>query len=62
MKGGDCKDAFVAWKLCAEESDKNEEDSVEKCFEEVKHEENEAESVNNDQNTGSKDVEERAEI
>ncbi|KAL2937945.1 SH3 domain and tetratricopeptide repeat-containing protein 1 [Bienertia sinuspersici] len=33
IKGGGCKDTFVAWKLCAEESNKNEEDSVEKCFE-----------------------------
>ncbi|KAL2904024.1 Chaperone protein DnaJ [Bienertia sinuspersici] len=91
MKGGGCKDEFVAWELCVEESEKNEEDIVEKCFEvtanlkkcmeahsdyyepilraekaaeeEVKQElERESESVNNDQNSGSTAVEERAEF
>ncbi|OVA12217.1 GCK [Macleaya cordata] len=33
MKGGGCKDSFTAWEKCMEESEKNKEDVVEKCFE-----------------------------
>lgn len=33
MKGGGCKDAFVAWENCIEEAEKKNEDIVEKCFE-----------------------------
>ncbi|XP_021739960.1 uncharacterized protein LOC110706359 [Chenopodium quinoa] len=33
MKGGGCKDEFVAWEKCVEDSEKNQEDIVEKCFE-----------------------------
>ncbi|KAL5553735.1 hypothetical protein UlMin_041136 [Ulmus minor] len=33
MKGGGCKDSFVAWENCIEEAEKNKEDIVEKCFE-----------------------------
>ncbi|KAK1283958.1 hypothetical protein QJS10_CPB21g00588 [Acorus calamus] len=32
MKGGGCKDAFVAWEACVEEAEKNKEDVVEKCY------------------------------
>ncbi|KAJ6829734.1 uncharacterized protein M6B38_356335 [Iris pallida] len=32
MKGGGCKDEFVAWEKCVEEAEKNEEDIAEKCF------------------------------
>lgn len=32
MKGGGCKDAFIAWENCVEEAEKNKEDIVEKCF------------------------------
>ncbi|XP_058095052.1 uncharacterized protein LOC131240680 [Magnolia sinica] len=33
MKGGGCKEEFIAWEKCVEEADKNQEDVVEKCFE-----------------------------
>ncbi|KAK9276287.1 hypothetical protein L1049_005818 [Liquidambar formosana] len=33
MKGGGCKDSFVAWEKCIEEAEKKKEDIVEKCFE-----------------------------
>ncbi|XP_057543519.1 uncharacterized protein LOC130821754 [Amaranthus tricolor] len=33
MKGGGCKDAFIAWEQCVDEGEKNKEDIVEKCFE-----------------------------
>ncbi|KAJ4963832.1 hypothetical protein NE237_023771 [Protea cynaroides] len=33
MKGGGCRDEFIAWENCIEEAGKNEEDIVEKCFE-----------------------------
>ncbi|KAL8104633.1 uncharacterized protein LOC141676635 [Apium graveolens] len=33
MKGGGCKDDFVAWEKCIEEAEKNQEDIVDKCFE-----------------------------
>ncbi|KDP39655.1 hypothetical protein JCGZ_02675 [Jatropha curcas] len=33
MKGGGCKDAFIAWENCIEEAENNNEDIVEKCFE-----------------------------
>ncbi|KAL6291893.1 hypothetical protein ACE6H2_000035 [Prunus campanulata] len=33
MKGGGCKESFTAWEQCIEESEKNKEDIVEKCFE-----------------------------
>ncbi|XP_010242687.1 PREDICTED: uncharacterized protein LOC104586972 [Nelumbo nucifera] len=33
MKGGGCKDAFIAWEKCIEDAEKNKEDIVEKCFE-----------------------------
>ncbi|KAA8532954.1 hypothetical protein F0562_032929 [Nyssa sinensis] len=33
MKGGGCKDNFIAWEKCIEEVEKNKEDIVEKCFE-----------------------------
>lgn len=32
MKGGGCKDSFVAWEKCIEEAEKNNEEIVEKCF------------------------------
>ncbi|GFZ21481.1 GCK domain-containing protein [Actinidia rufa] len=32
MKGGECREAFVAWEKCIEEAEKNKEDIVEKCF------------------------------
>ncbi|CAH8388976.1 unnamed protein product [Eruca vesicaria subsp. sativa] len=33
MKGGGCKDSFVAWEVCVEEAEKNKEDIVTKCME-----------------------------
>ena len=33
MKGGGCRDGFIAWEKCIEEAEKNKEDVVEKCFE-----------------------------
>jgi len=33
MKGGSCKDAFVAWEACVDEAKEKEEDFVERCFE-----------------------------
>jgi hypothetical protein len=33
MKGGGCKDAFVAWEDCIKQVEENNEDIVEKCFE-----------------------------
>lgn len=33
MKGGGCRDSFVAWENCVAEAENNEEDIVEKCFE-----------------------------
>ncbi|XP_002525694.2 uncharacterized protein LOC8286502 [Ricinus communis] len=33
MKGGGCKDAFVAWENCIQDAENNNEDIVEKCFE-----------------------------
>ena len=33
MKGGGCKDAFVAWEKCIQEAEDKNEDIVEKCFE-----------------------------
>lgn len=33
MKGGGCKDTFVAWENCIAEAEKNKDDIVEKCFE-----------------------------
>ncbi|XP_029116296.1 uncharacterized protein [Elaeis guineensis] len=33
MKGGGCKEAFIAWEKCVEEADKTGEDAVDKCFE-----------------------------
>ncbi|XP_050235493.1 uncharacterized protein LOC126685072 [Mercurialis annua] len=33
MKGGGCKDTFVAWEDCVQESENKNEDIVEKCFE-----------------------------
>ncbi|KNA24197.1 hypothetical protein SOVF_017950 [Spinacia oleracea] len=32
MKEGGCKDEFIAWEKCVEDSEKNHEDIVEKCF------------------------------
>ncbi|XP_030448843.1 uncharacterized protein LOC115671420 [Syzygium oleosum] len=32
MKGGGCRDAFVAWEVCVQDAEKNEEDLVDKCF------------------------------
>ena len=32
MKGGECRETFVAWEKCIEEAEKNKEDIVEKCF------------------------------
>ena len=31
MKGGGCKESFVAWEKCIEEAEKNKEDIVDKC-------------------------------
>ncbi|KAL9246368.1 hypothetical protein vseg_019912 [Gypsophila vaccaria] len=33
MKGGGCKDVFVAWEKCVEEGEKKNEDIADKCFE-----------------------------
>uniref|UniRef100_A0A7N0ZVY8 GCK domain-containing protein n=1 Tax=Kalanchoe fedtschenkoi TaxID=63787 RepID=A0A7N0ZVY8_KALFE len=33
MKGGGCKDAFVAWEECIEAAERGKEDIAEKCFE-----------------------------
>lgn len=33
MKGGGCKDSFIAWEDCVEEAEKNKEDIVTKCME-----------------------------
>ncbi|GMH01751.1 hypothetical protein Nepgr_003590 [Nepenthes gracilis] len=33
MKGGGCRESFIAWEKCVEEAEKNKEDAVEKCFE-----------------------------
>lgn len=33
MKGGGCKDAFVAWEKCMQEAEKRDEDIVDKCSE-----------------------------
>lgn len=33
MKGGGCKESFIAWENCVEEAEKNKEDLVEKCSE-----------------------------
>ncbi|CAI0391041.1 unnamed protein product [Linum tenue] len=33
MKGGGCKDAFIAWEDCVKEADNAQEDLVEKCSE-----------------------------
>uniref|UniRef100_A0A5B6YTG0 GCK domain-containing protein n=1 Tax=Davidia involucrata TaxID=16924 RepID=A0A5B6YTG0_DAVIN len=33
MKGGGCRDSFIAWEKCIEETEKNKDDIVEKCFE-----------------------------
>ncbi|POO03487.1 GCK [Trema orientale] len=32
MKGGGCRESFIAWENCIEEAEKNKEDIVEKCF------------------------------
>ncbi|KAI3934662.1 hypothetical protein MKX01_012202 [Papaver californicum] len=32
MKGGGCKDSFIAWEKCMEEAEEKKEDVVEKCF------------------------------
>ncbi|KAK9130113.1 hypothetical protein Sjap_010600 [Stephania japonica] len=32
MKGGGCKESFIAWEKCVEEAETNKEDVVEKCF------------------------------
>lgn len=33
MKGGGCKETFIAWEKCVEEAEKSKEDVAEKCFE-----------------------------
>lgn len=33
MKGGGCRDQFIAWENCIEAAEKNKEDIVDKCFE-----------------------------
>ncbi|MQL77815.1 hypothetical protein Taro_010203, partial [Colocasia esculenta] len=33
MKGGPCKEEFIAWEKCVEAAEKNEENMVDKCFE-----------------------------
>jgi hypothetical protein len=33
MKGGGCKDAFIAWEDCIKQAEEKNEDIVEKCFE-----------------------------
>ncbi|KAF8021440.1 hypothetical protein BT93_G1774 [Corymbia citriodora subsp. variegata] len=32
MKGGGCRDEFVAWEVCIQDAERNEEDVVDKCF------------------------------
>ncbi|KAM6547411.1 hypothetical protein CsatB_019087 [Cannabis sativa] len=32
MKGGGCRESFIAWENCIEEAEKKKEDIVEKCF------------------------------
>ncbi|KAI3894200.1 hypothetical protein MKX03_003757 [Papaver bracteatum] len=32
MKGGGCKDSFIAWEKCMEEAEEKKEDVVEKCY------------------------------
>ncbi|KAJ0962765.1 hypothetical protein J5N97_027887 [Dioscorea zingiberensis] len=32
MKGGGCKESFIAWEKCVEDAEKTGEDVVEKCF------------------------------
>ncbi|CAA6668942.1 unnamed protein product [Spirodela intermedia] len=32
MKGGGCKESFVAWELCMQEAESKKEDLVEKCY------------------------------
>lgn len=32
MKGGGCKDEFVAWEKCVEDAERDKEDIAEKCF------------------------------
>uniref|UniRef100_A0A7C9CK73 GCK domain-containing protein n=1 Tax=Opuntia streptacantha TaxID=393608 RepID=A0A7C9CK73_OPUST len=32
MKGGGCKDEFIAWQRCIQEAEETKEDAVEKCF------------------------------
>ncbi|XP_044492725.1 uncharacterized protein LOC123216366 [Mangifera indica] len=32
MKGGGCKESFIAWEHCVEEAEKNKEDIVEECL------------------------------
>ncbi|KAL5990191.1 hypothetical protein ACLOJK_011088 [Asimina triloba] len=33
MKGGGCRESFIAWEKCVEEAENNKEDIVDKCFE-----------------------------
>ncbi|KAG9442650.1 hypothetical protein H6P81_018504 [Aristolochia fimbriata] len=33
MKGGACREVFIAWENCVDEAEKNKENMVEKCFE-----------------------------
>ncbi|XP_042509030.1 uncharacterized protein LOC122084665 [Macadamia integrifolia] len=33
MKGGGCRDEFIAWENCIEDAENHKEDIVEKCFE-----------------------------
>ncbi|KAK4430025.1 hypothetical protein Salat_1303200 [Sesamum alatum] len=35
MKGGGCKETFIEWEKCVEEGEKNNEDIVDKCFQET---------------------------
>lgn len=32
MKGGGCRDEFVAWEVCVQDAEEEEEDVVDKCF------------------------------
>ena len=32
MKEGECKETYIKWKQCVEEGEKNDKDSVNKCF------------------------------
>ncbi|XP_057948311.1 uncharacterized protein LOC131143978 [Malania oleifera] len=32
MKGGGCRQSFIAWEKCVEDAEKNKEDIVDKCF------------------------------